>query len=375
MPTDFENQDKKNTPSESREFDLGTAIALTAKGSKKLGRSLVVFVAWLGEVVLLGLIFLKKRLLWIALAVAVGFGWGTYKSFSGGSKYSADMTARFNYGSAVTLYGTVDYLNALINDGSVDTLGKIFSISPLSAASIMKISVEPVDDALAASDLYREQYLNVDRTTLVRMDTFWARTIPFSDFKKNLTRYDMPLQKITITANRADIFAKLQQGILNEITANTVLRENADIENGLIKDEEKILATSLNGLDTLRTVYNERLRSLAAAKEPGVTNMNLGDKALLAPNPELELYDKMLVMKDELKQVRERSMNNQDVIQVYSPFSKFGKRADFLTQRSATYSMKAFIGILLLLLAIEIYQFIGRREKEREETPGAAQHT
>jgi hypothetical protein len=362
MPTTVESQDKSPLPiNKEKELELGDALTLIIKTFRKLGR----LMARLGEAVIAGLVFIKRRLWWILLAIVIGLGWGACESMKGGNSYKAEMTARFNYESTITLYGSIDYLNGLIGDARYDLLATLFSISRQEAAALLNFSAAPVKDPLIIADLYRQQYLDFNRSMLVRLDTLWPRMIPFNDFKKGLTSYNIPLQQITVFTRRPDIFPQLQKGLIHLISSNAVLQKKQLIKDQLQAEEENILLSSLQGLDTLRAVYNERIRNTLKRQENSSTNISLLDQSLNGPAPELALYDKTLLFRDELKRSRQNAMNNQDIVQVYVPFNQYGKKVHSFVKSCAVYALKALAAILLILLVIEFYQFIDRREKEQ----------
>ena len=86
------------------------------------------------------------------------------------------------------------------------------------------------------------------------------------------------------------------------------------------------------------------------------------DKELNIKTPELDLYDKLLTLKDELSAVRRNSAETQSIIQIYSGFSPVGQRMNVLKQNSAGYAIKSVILVLLLLMVIEIYKAGGKYE-------------
>lgn len=354
-----------NRAPENKEIDLGTTLTVIARGFKKLGDGIAFIFRGLGNAILTLLIFLKRRLFWILAAVALGLAWGAYQSISAGNNYTSKMIAKFNYESAVTLYGTLDNLNGLIRDANHDALAHIFSISREEAASFIKFSAEPIEDALAVSDLYKQQYLDGNRSMAARQDTLWLKILPFNEFKKTLTKYNMPLQQITVLVRRPSVLSKLQNGLINLLCSGSVLQRKKSISNQLQVEEENIIISSLQGLDTLRNVYNQRLRNLPKAGDIGSTNLNLLDRVMNTSSPELQLYEKELLFRDELKKIRQNAMNNQDIIQVYVPFSEYGNRSNSVFRSAISYGAKAFLAAIVLLLLVECYKFVDKRDKEQ----------
>src|SRR5262249_29488979 len=155
---------------------------------------------------------------------------------------------------------------------------------------LIYFEAEPIEDEVMISELYKKQFLSFDRSSRLRTDTFWTRTIPYKQFKEGLIKYNMPLHKLTAISLQSDLFPKLQEGIIKIITSNNTLFENVGINKKMQIDEEKMLVSSIDGLDTLRNVYNEQLRQRKGIEAPSsTTNLNVIDRALSKSAPELEL--------------------------------------------------------------------------------------
>lgn len=360
----MEDQAKKTSNEERKDIDLGTILYAISKAFTKLGSAIYSLFVNLGESFLLVLIFLKKRIIWILLAAVVGFVYGSYLSYINGKKYYSALTARFNYGSNRALYNTVDYLNALVEEGEFNELSKLLSISEKEASSLVNFNVEAINDELIISDLYKQQFLNIDRNVRFRTDTFWTKVITYKDFKSNLTKYDLPLQKITAVSTQSNIFPRLQDGLIKSISGNGILKRNYDILQKTQNEEEQIIVASLHGLDTLRVVYNERLRQHIGS-EPAVTSLAVLNQIPIKLTPELELYNKVLELKDELKTLRNQNVANQEIVQVLASFNSVGQKVSILKQNTAKYTLQAIAIGLLILVILEVYNAIDAFEKKR----------
>lgn len=366
----MDNQENKSNPKDN-DIELGSLFVLIGKGFKSLGRSLSSGGQKLGSGLVNILFFLKRRLIWILLAGAAGFAWGMYTGSGGGPKYYSEMTARFNFKSTLTLYNTVDYLNALISNQNRQELSALLSISEQEARHLVNFSVEPIMDELTISELYKRNFMLFDRSYQIRTDTFWTRIIPYEKFKSSLTKFDIPLQRVRATGTRPEIFHKIQPGLLKLITENENLRSNFSINTQMQSEEEGIILSSIRGLDTLRTVYNEKLRQ-SGPSGAGVTNVNLFDRTITPGNPELQLYDKLLGLRDELRSLRNNAMNNGRLVQVYASFNPVGKKVSLLQQNVVETTIGAMVIALVILVAIEAFKTINAYERRiKRRAPGA----
>ncbi|MFI5152026.1 MAG: hypothetical protein ACHQET_01750 [Chitinophagales bacterium] len=361
----MENQEKRPTQPESNDVELGVLMNLFIRICRKIfGFFAGIFeelAGWISWIVR----FLRRNLIWIVLAALAGEIWGIYLDNKHGSKYESNMVVRTNFQSGHALYNIVDYLNALVSQGKFADLEKALGVSEKEARGLRYFDAQPVEDELLLTELYKQRFLAMDRSDLVRMDTFWSRTFKYEDFKKSLSKFDMPLHQISVMSIDPAIFSKIQNGLVNLITQNEVLKKNQELAMENRNDEEHILVSSIQGLDTLRRVYNQLLQQRSASKESGTTNLNFLDKELSIKTPELDLYDKILALKDELKRLRVVSAESQSVIQVYSPFSPVGKRMNLLKQDSSYYTGTMVMAAIVILLIIEIYRPERGRKKEQ----------
>jgi hypothetical protein len=73
--------------------------------------------------------------------------------------------------------------------------------------------------------------------------------------------------------------------------------------------------------------------------------------------PELEVYDKMLELQDELKKSRKRSLTENEIVEVISSFAPVGRQLSILQQNSARYAIIGFILTFLVLVGISSLKY------------------
>lgn len=365
----MDNQEKKNQPPKENDIDLGSLLSSTRRGFKSMARSLGSGGSALGTGLMNIIIFAKKRFFWFVLAAAAGIGYGWYIESGRTITYDSEMSARFNFRSTITLYNSIDYLNSLISERDRAQLSKLLGITEEEAGWLTHFAAEPIRDELTLSELYKQHFMMFDRSIAVRNDTFWTRILPYDRFKSSLSNYDIPMQKVTASSTHTYIFGKIQPGFLQLIASNEVLKKNQDISTQLQAQEKDIILSSIYGLDTLRTVYNERLRQFPNAGTSQATSINLMERAVIPASPELQLYDKVMVLKDELRAITNFSVNNNQLVQVYAPFNPVGKRQDAFKQNIVTTTVGALIIMLVILVAIEAFKFVNAYEKRSKSKP------
>lgn len=343
----------------------------------KTGGAINNFFLWMGKIftelanmVLLFLFFLRRNLMWLLVGTALGVGYGFYVLSKEGSNYFSSMTVQANYNSSRALYSSMDYFNALIGSRQRKELAKTFNITEPEAASLIYFESNPVVTELIAADLYKNRFLNLYHNTRLRMDTFWVKTISYKDFKSSLTKYDYPIHQVKVTSTNATVFRKLQDGIIRQVSSNELLQ--LEKKNGVASNQQEVqlLESSLKSLDTLRDSYNKRLAATGPSKEGN--NVTLLDGNLTAANPELQLYDKMLQLKDELKMVRSQAVIENDILQVYAPFSSVGQSAGLLENKIFKYAYIGTLMALIIILVIALYKYLGTLETKHARNRNAA---
>jgi hypothetical protein len=345
---------QKPTPHTTREDDVDLGHLFNQTGS-----AITNFFNWLGRVFnalghafLLFLFFLKRNFLWLLAGLLLGMGYGLFVSTKSGSSYYSRMTVKTNFHSSRALYGTMDYFNALISSGQTAELSKLFSLTASEASSITYFEAEPVKSEVITADLYREKFLNLYHNTQVRMDTFWVKTITYNEFKNSLTNFDYPLHHIKVISYNPYVFPKIQQGLINYISENETLKKVRANGEELNTEEINLLESSIRSLDTLRNAYTKRLAAGITSGEKG-NNITMLEGDMVMNPPELELYNKVLQLKDELKMVKNQAVLEKNILEIYSPFSSVGRKEGFLKQKITQF------GLLGLLIAFIITAFAG----------------
>lgn len=339
----------------------------------KTGHSIKQFFVWIGYLLRhLGrafgvfLLFLFRNILWLIVGALAGLGYGYYNYQKKGTFYVSEMTVKANFNSSRALYNTVEYINSLISSANLNELARLFKISPDQAKQLVEVSAVNIESEFYISEMYREQFLQPDRTIRFKQDTFWLRTVGYEKFKESLTKFDYPMHRIEAKSTNAAIFPKLETGISNIVSANQMLRDVRD--NSVISnnDGEKLLVNAIRGIDSLRQAYNQRLARGESTSPPAVNQLTLAPTASEPAVPELDLYDKLLELQYELKKARTKSATEKDVIEIYASFNPVGRRLTFLEQNGTRDILTGVLLSLILLCVIATFRWRSALEKQKK---------
>lgn len=352
----MESKQKPLHPSDyDSDKDVSFLLYKTAQAIKRALNGLGSVLVAIGLVIKNFFLFLFRNLAWLVLGTVIGLGFGLYKYMKAGPQYSSELVVQVNFNSARSLYNTIEHINILIGNGGKDELSRIFKITKDDAAKLTRFTIEPVKEEMIVADMYRRKFLldPVDKHN-IRQDTFWTRTVPYRDFKESLKEYDYPLHKITAISYNRDLFGKLQNGITDRLLANELAGrfKTAEAENN--EEDIKLLAAAIDGLDTLRRTYNEKLRKgddipQVIDQKAGLPQNNFSFVA-----PELELYDRLMQLREELKLARRRAVQESNVVEVHSEFVSPGKRVPLLEENILQSTIMGLIFVLAILFLIQV---------------------
>lgn len=353
----------KPQPKQETEVDLGVFFNLLSKIFNKIINLIGGFIDYTGGLLLIILLFIKRNIVWLLIGTLIGFSFGYYKYQSQGPNFYSDMVLRTNFDGGSMLYNKLEYFNSLIKLGRTKDLAKTFSITEIQANKLKEFTVSPIRNDFEAAKLYRTTFLDNIRNNDTG-DTLWSKTMSFNEFKKTLSDIDFPLQKVRLYSSDPDVYSNVERGLINSVVNNKSLQSIKDSTSEMLNDEEYILQRSLNGLDSLRDGYNKRIRNLALGSKGEGNNVVIADKEI--KSPEVELFDKELILKDELIKAKKRKIEQQDILQVYAGFNATGMKVSSFNQDFTKYSWIGLLISFIVVLLVNLFIYLGKIEKKRK---------
>jgi hypothetical protein len=353
---------EKELPGKKRteEIDIADFFRFIGRGFSSIGQGIKWLFVSLYDLLIDLFLFIKRKMAWLIPGLLLGLGFGIYSSLTGGPSYITTMTVKSNTGNTYFLYNQVDYLNSLIHNQRFADLSKECNLSVEESKSLQAFKIEPVKNEIEEALLYRDIFYRYKRNHYIGYDTSWSKIIMFKDFQETLTNLDYPLQQITLLSRRPDIYPAVQQAFVNSINNVPQLKQKQLAEIELAKQDEMLLADALKNLDTLRQVYNKKLELEASQPAGGSNQFVLGDRN--TRSPELDLYDKSLMIKDELIEVRKKIADQAEPLQLISGFSKVGTRTSSIRQ-PLKYALFGFALTFVVLVLIEFFRYLTWVEK------------
>jgi hypothetical protein len=367
----MENQPKQPVSGEEKEVDLGLLFTVFTRMANSVLSGLKSLFTWLFEMLILFLLFLKRRILLLIVGLLLSLVPGLYRYLSRGTQYFSSMTVRANFGSVHEVYNKIDYFNSLIKLGDTKKLADIFHLSELEAGQLYQFEIEPVDDEMQVTELYRKTFYDPERSLdgsnietgppAIARDTSWMRLMRYADFKKNLTVYDFPIQKISLYTQAPGIFPRVGEGLQEVVSGNKSLEASRRAEDSILHEQTDLILSSLSGADSLMKAFSKKIES---GDRHDASTLSISPQA--AQNPEIELFDKQSDLRKSLSGTRKYVEDHRDILQVISEFNAAGTPIAPFKESFLQYSLWCLLGSIALLLLFEGYLKLGELEKRRK---------
>jgi len=304
--------------------------------------------------ILLQILFIRNNFRKLMLsAIIVGVLGGIYQYGFKEIKYESSMTVEPNFGSSFQLYKNIDYFLSLIEQKNYEQLAESLNISLDEAKSISWIEAEPYSNDNQSLISYKYFMEDLDSLTnnLIDYKTY-AKKQPVESYKFHV---------VNIVSKDNYIFEKLEEPIINSITKNTYYDKVQSTSYLNLISRKNALLASMVEIDSLRLLYKKVLLA-ESTKENSGTNIFLSstendDKQLL-------VFDKYMLLNQQLIEVNKKLMEEDKVINVISSFNSIGMKINDWYRNFAILGFIAgFLFLYLLLIFKELNHFLIQYEK------------
>ena len=344
------NQKDKNN---EEEVDLGSLFLIIGKGFTKFFNFIGAIFKGIFHLIIITLIFFKKNILKIGVAGLIGVISGVFLEVKFPKKYGSDLLVEPNFKSARQLYNNIDYYNDLVKQKDTITLQKTFNLDKESAASLKKFEIEPLKIDSDIINAYDDLILSVDTLTI--------KSYEYEDFKNSFTDFDYKVHKITVQAEKNNVFEKLDDVILSSVVNNKYFNRLKELTNENLNRTDSLYRQNLTQIDSLRRVYMEVMIEEAKKQTTG-TNIDLGGQK--KTSKELELFDINRKINADLRNLAEEKSKKYEVINVISNFQPVGYELKGVTKNYGFLLGVIGAGLMIVfLLLIKLNKFLENYKK------------
>jgi len=334
------------------EVDLGSLFVIIGKGFSNLFNFIGNLFKSIFHFFITILLFLKEHLVKIAIAAVLGFIVGFFIEMKTPKRYTSDLLLQPNFKSSRQLYNNIHFYSDLVKQK--DTLGiqKIFGLTKEEASSLKKFTIEPIinqkDIVSSYDDLVSE------------VDTLALRDFDFEEFQTSFTTFDYKLHRITVVAEKKDVFQKLDEVIIAAIN-NPYFSNLKKLTNENLNRTDSIYRQNLSQVDSLRSVYMQALLA-EAKKESSGTNIDFGSKE--RPTKEIELFNTHRRINFELKEISETKSKEYEIINVIYNFQPIGEEIKGIIENNAfQFAVLFALATILLLLLLKLNSYLNSYKK------------
>jgi hypothetical protein len=335
-----------NQKDNEEEVDLGYLFVIIGKGFSNLFNFIGNFFKGLFHGIISILIFLKNNLIKIGIAAFIGGVLGIFLEVKKGNTYESELLLEPNFKSTRQLYDNINYYNDLVKQKDTASLQKIFNLDKNKAASFKEFEIEPVKMGIDIINAYDDLILSVD--------TLAIKSYLYSDFKDSFTDYDYKVHKVTVRAEKNDIFDKLEDVIVFSLANNKYFERLKKLTNESLNRSDSLYRQNLTQVDSLRKVYMEVMVAEAKKLTTG-TNIDLGGQ--IKTTKELELFATNRKINADLKDISTQKSTKYEIINVLSSFQPIGSEIRGVTKNYAF--LFSFLGAGLMVVFLLIKQLNG----------------
>jgi hypothetical protein len=342
-----------NQKNNEEEVDLGSLFVIIGKGFSNFFNFIGSIFKGIFHSSILILIFFKENIVKIGVATTIGIVAGVFLETKTPTKYGSELLLEPNFKSARQLYNNVNYYNDLVKQKDTAALQKTFNIDKEAAASLKKFEIEPLKIDSDIINAYDELILAVDTLTI--------KSYEYDDFKAAFTNLDYRVHKITVIAEKNNIFDKLDDVIISSVVSNKYFNRLKILTNENLNRTDSLYRENLSQVDSLRKVYMQVM--IEEAKKPATgTSIDLGGEK--RTTKELELFETNRKINSDLKTLANEKSQKYEVVNVISNFQPIGYEIKGVTKNKAFLLgvLGAFFMISFLLL-IKLNKFLANYKK------------
>ena len=340
------------------EVDLGQLFKLIGDVFNRFLRFIASIFKAIFSVIIYSLkaVVLNFKIIAIALILAVLIGFGLQKAKP--DTYDSTMLVKTYYDSKYQLVDNINYYDALVGEGDFKTLSEIFNVQEEVIKNIKSVEIEigPETENERLKD-YNNFLKSLD--TVSRL-----KAISYDDYIENRGDYYGDFFAITITSTQKDIFPKLNYGLENSFT-NLYSLQKKQKSDSLIQIEKKNIFDQLNQVDSLQQVY---IKVLADESQLKKSEISLGEGGFSLSSDktntkEYELLNKEIELRDKLRRLEERKVNEDVFFEIISSFQKVGKKTSkWYTNFLLIFPAITFIVLCIVYLLSKLVKYVVKYE-------------
>ncbi|SFN46792.1 hypothetical protein SAMN04487989_101634 [Bizionia echini] len=352
-----ENPQKSNTPNSSEEVDLGQLFNVIGNAFNKLMNFIASIFKAIFSVIIYTLRAVIVNIKVIIVVMILAGVLGYVLEHSKPKIYSSSMLVRPYFESKFQLVTNMSYYNALLNNQNYKTVATIFNISEEDAKQINGFEISP------GPETENDKIVQYDRF-VKSIDSVRAQEISFEEYIENRSIYSGDLFEITVYSKKNDIFTNLELG-LNKSFTNAYSTKRMEKRDSLITIQKNNIIAQLTQVDALQKIY---INVLEQESQSQATEFSIGGEGFSLSKDksntrEFDLLNKEIELRNQLRALEEKKVDEDVFFDVISSFQKVGKNVSHWYERySILFPIFAFILLCIIYLTRKIVIYVKNYE-------------
>lgn len=337
--------DNKQPQNNSEEVDLGQLFKMIGNLFERLFNFVLLVLKSIFSVIIYSIkaviVNFKTIVSVMILAAIIGFALQKYSP----NVYTSSMLVRPYFDSKFELINNIGYYNALIGNEDYESLSEVFKIDTEKAKEILAFEVMP------GPETENDRIVQYDKF-IKSIDSVRAQDVSFEDYIENRSIYSGDLFLISVFSNRNDIFKGLEDG-LNNSFSNKYSFKKMKKRDSLITIQKNNILEQLSQVDSLQKIY---IRVLEEESKSKSTEITLGGEGFSLSNDrtntkEYELLNKEIELRNKLRELDEKKVDEDVVFDVISGFQEVGtKHQEWYQMYMLLFPLLAFVLLCLIYL-------------------------
>ena len=327
----------KNT-NESEEIDLGVLFNAIGNGISKLftatGNSIMLVLNTMLQLA----VFVRKRIVYFALASILGLAAGVFLERTLPAKYIATASVEPHFDSARQLYSNVLYLNDLAAQRDSVQLASFFGISLSEAASLEKLEITPFVTKTSLLQEYNDYTMGLDSLVATEMS--------YKQYVKQISDFERKIHLLKVESTQQDVFQSLLAPLTASVAQAKYFKDQQATQLANLELMDSITQVSIVQADSLLSLFEE-VRIVEANKAfSNGTNLYMSEAT--EDNAEIALLNRKITLSEQIEKIRLDKLKARNVVDIVAAFPKVG----YLEKSSWKNKKAQGIAAGLLLLSL-----------------------
>ena len=352
-----------SNPQPSEEVDLGQLFKMIGNGFRRLFQFISSIFKQLFLAFVWFVFFLKKRVIILLIAAAVGLALGLVLNKTSSPIYKSSISVKQNYPTGENLYGSIEYYNGLLKDRDYEVLGRVLGIGEDVSYEIVEFNIEPIitdNDRVVMFDQY-----------ITELDSLAASKVEYEAFINNIKDYKHRNQQISIKSTTRANFKAVFTNIVDNINSNSFFKKEQAKDIFELEESKAAIEQALVQSDSLQRTYKRVLEQQTDAKSGAEIGITFEGDNDIYKTREYDLYLNDIRLRKELVDINRQLNDIENIVDAISSKQESGfvdNTKELLGMKLSSriyYPYLFFLLAFVALLAMEFFKFIEKYKPEQ----------